>query len=46
MMKVRCDAILNCYKYKYIINIMSSDLFGGKYTKEEIKEILEINARP
>jgi hypothetical protein len=25
---------------------MSGDLFGGKYTTEEIKRIFEINARP
>ena len=25
---------------------MQNDIYGGKYTAEEIKEILEINARP
>ena len=25
---------------------MIGDLYGGKYTEEEIKKILEINARP
>ena len=25
---------------------MIGDLFGGKYTREEIKQILEINSRP
>ena len=25
---------------------MNGDLFGGKYTSEEIKRIMEINARP